>query len=127
MEHEDALTDELDAREHERRSAASAYLTPEVCAISAFTLAVVALFGQNAVSIGVGSLLESRTGPAGNAFHVGWALAVCLQVGLVLLLARRSAARPDGWPALLGRAAVVLSFVALAAGALVLLGGLLHG
>ena len=45
---------------------------------------------------------------------------------LVWLLARRTLESTEGWEALLGRAAVVLAFVALAAGALVVLGGLLN-
>src|SRR3712207_2113739 len=57
--------------------------------------------------------------------RLGWGLAVAIQVGLVWLLARRSMQALGGWESGLGRPAVVLSFVALAGGVLVVLGGLL--
>jgi hypothetical protein len=97
-----------------------------VCAVSAFTLAVVMLFGQNVVSVGVGSLFESQFRQGADAFYVGWGVAIAIQVALVGLLARRAIEARDGWEALIGRAAVVLSFVALAAGALTVLGGVLN-
>jgi hypothetical protein len=118
--------DDVGAEEHVRPSPVSGFLSPPVCAVSAFTLAVVALLGQNVVSIGVGSVLESRFSQGGDAFYVAWGVAGAIQVALVWLLARRGIEGADGWEALLGRAAVLLSFVALAAGALVVLGGVLN-
>ena len=125
MDAEDARQD-LDADEEMGRSSVSGYLSPPVSAVAAFTLAVVALLGQNAISVGVGSVLESTFSQGGDAFYVGWGLAAGIQVALVWLLARRSLDNTAGWEALLARAAVVLSFVALAAGALVVLGGILN-
>jgi hypothetical protein len=122
----DDTRQDFDADQGVRRSRVSEFLSPPVCAVSAFTLAVVALFGQNVVSVGVGSVFESTFRQSGDAFYVSWAIATVVQVALVWLLARRSIEGTDGWEALLGRAAVVLSFVALAAGALVALGGVLN-
>src|SRR4051812_18438829 len=118
------MGDGLGVDEHERAST-SGFLSPAVCAVAAFMLAVAALLGQNAVSVGVGAVLESEFAQGKDAFYVGWGLAVAIQVGLVWLLARRSMQAPGGWESVLGRAAVVLSFVALAGGVLVVLGGLL--
>jgi hypothetical protein len=70
--------------------------------------------------------LESRFTQSGDAFFVAWGLAVAIQVALVWLLAKKSLELHGGWEALLGRAAILLSFVALAAGVLVVLGGLLN-
>ncbi len=125
MEHGEDTREGFGQDEQERDST-SGFLSPAVCAVSAFTLAVVALLGQNAVSIGVGTVLESRFTQSGDAFFVAWGLAAAIQVALVWLLARRSLELHGGWEALLGRAAIVLSVVALGAGVLVVLGGLLN-
>jgi hypothetical protein len=122
----DDTRDDVGADEHARRPLGSEFLSPPVCAVSAFTLAVVMLFGQNVVSVGVGSIFESRFRQGADAFYVGWGVAIAIQVALVGLLARRAIEARDGWEALIGRAAVVLSFVALAAGALTVLGGVLN-
>ena len=79
--------------DHERRKrgawTASSFFTPPVCAIAALALAVVALLDQNAVTVGFAALFESNVGsPAG--FYVLRGLATAVQVGVVLLLARRS-------------------------------------
>jgi bacteriorhodopsin len=124
MHHGEGMGDGLGVDKHERASTAG-FLSPAVSAVAAFTLAVAALLGQNAVSVGVGSVLESEFAQGKDAFYVGWGLAVAIQVGLVWLLARRSMEAPGGWESVLGRAAFVLSFVALAAGVLVVVGGLL--
>jgi hypothetical protein len=121
----DSLRDEVGEHEQPGESSVSAFLSPPVCAVTAFTLAVVALLGQNAVSIGVAGVLEPRLSEGANAYYLGWGVAVAVQVAVVWLLARRAVAGGAGWEALLGRAAVVLSVVALLSGALVVLGGLL--
>lgn len=102
--------------------AVSNFLTPPVCAIAAFTLAIAALLDQNAVTVGFVSVLESNVGsPAG--FYVVRGLATVVQVGVVVLLARRTFAAPGTREATLGRAAMLISGVALAAGVLAVMGG----
>jgi hypothetical protein len=80
------------------------YLTTPVSALVAFVLAVLALMGQNALSV------------AG--------LALLVQVGLAVVLARRALAddAAAGWVPTLARAAVVLAALALVAGVLALIG-----
>ena len=102
--------------------AVSNFFTPPVCAIAALTLAITALLDQNAVTVGFAAVLEEQVGrPAG--FFVVRGLAAVVQVAVVLLLARRSFAAASSLVATLGRAAVLISGVALAAAVLAILGG----
>jgi hypothetical protein len=123
MDDDGATRDDIDGMQ--ARSSVEEYLTPPVCAVAAFTLAVVSLLGQNVMSAGVASLFERTLNPGGSAFGLGWGVAVVVQVALVWALARRSMVAPQGWVPTLGRAAVVLSLVASVAGALIVLSGLL--
>lgn len=103
--------------------AASNFLTPAVCAVAAFTLAVVSLLGQNALAIGVGSVSEAIFDDARVTYYAGWGVAIAGQVGLVLLLARRTFDAAGRWEATLGRAAVLVSGVTLVAAVLLIIGG----
>ena len=104
--------------------AVSTFLTPPVCGVAAFTLAVLALLDQNAVTIGFAALAEQQvSGPAG--FYVLRGVATAAQVGVVLVLAGRSFAAA-GREALLGRAAVLVAGVALVAAVLAVVGGVLR-
>ncbi|HET7351236.1 MAG TPA: hypothetical protein VFJ28_09870 [Marmoricola sp.] len=123
MDDDGATRDDLGGAQ--AHSPVAEYLTPPVCAVAAFTLAVAALLGQNVMSMAVGTLLERTLNESGNGFALGWGVAVAVQVGLVWLLARRSIVGTHGWVPLIGRAAIVLSLVALVAGALVVLSSVL--
>lgn len=92
------------------------------CAVAAFTLAVVALLGQNVVTIGVGTVSEGIF-DGREGFYVGWGLAIVSQVGVVLLLARRTFAATGRWEATLGRAGVLVSGLTLVAAVLIIIGG----
>ena len=103
----------------------SGFLTPAVSAITAFTLAVTALMGQNIITVGVSTVLGpgfGRTGP--SVSYVAWGVGTVLQVGLVVLFAWR-ATRLHTWEGTLARAAVVVAAVAVVASVLVFVGGLL--
>lgn len=107
--------------------AASNFLSPAVCAVTAFTLAVVALLGQNLVTVGIGVLLGPNVGSSGQSgFYFAWGLAAAVQVGIALLLARRSFDAAGRWEAVLGRAAVLVSGIALVAAVLAVIGALIH-
>lgn len=105
--------------------ASASFFTPPVCAVAAFTLAVVALLGQNVVTLGISTVFASGFGPGEDAFYLGWGVATALQVTVVLLLARRTFGLVDRWEATLGRAAVIVSAVAIVAAVLVVAGTLL--
>ena len=79
MDGQDATRRRVDPDNGEDRSPISRYLSPQVSAVAAFTLAVVALLGQNAVSVGVGSVLESTFSQGVDAFNVGWGLAAAIR------------------------------------------------
>ncbi len=100
------------------------YLTAPASALVAFVLAVLALMGQNALSVAVGTFAQQ--GASGlTGFYLGFGLAVLVQVGLAFVLARRALAADTtdaGWVPTLARAAVVLSALALVAGVLALIG-----
>ncbi|HEX5988370.1 MAG TPA: hypothetical protein VFY86_17730 [Nocardioides sp.] len=99
------------------------YLTTPVSALVAFVLAVLALMGQNALSVAVGAF--AQRGVSGlTGFFLGFGLALLVQVGLAVVLARRALAddAAAGWVPTLARAAVVLAALALVAGVLALIG-----
>jgi hypothetical protein len=104
-----------------------AFLSPPVCAVAGMVLAVAALLGQNVVTVGFSTVLASGLGPGGESFYIGWGVATAVQVGLVLLLARRSLVLTDGWEATLARASVLVAGVALVAAVLVVVGGMMTG
>ena len=102
--------------------AVSNFFTPPVCAIAALTLAIAALLDQSAVTVGFAAVFEGNMGsPAG--FYVLRGSATAVQVALVLLLARRSFGAASTLVATLGRAAVLISGIALAAAVLAIVGG----
>ena len=102
--------------------AVSNFFTPPVCAIAALTLAIAALLDQNAVPVGFAAVLEEEVArPAG--FYVVRGLVTVLQVVVVLLLARRSFAAASSLVVTLGRAAVLISGIALVPAVLAILGG----
>lgn len=101
---------------------ASNFLTPPVCAVAAFTLAVVALLGQNVMTIGIGTVSEAIF-DGREGFYVCWGLALAGQVGIVLVLARRTFDATGRWEATLGRAAVLVSGLTLVAAVLIIIGG----
>lgn len=101
------------------------FLTPAVSAVAAFTLAVLALMGQNALTVAVSALVEMVMGQ--QAYFVGWGLTIAVQAGVVVWLARRAFDAREAWVAVLGRAAVVVVAVAAAAGVLLVLGGTFRG
>ena len=119
------MSDEVpdDHGEHEGGAwALSNFFTPPVCAIAALTLAIAALLDQNALTVGFAAVLESQVGtPSG--FFVVRGLAAVVQVGVVLLLARRSFAAAGSWETTLGRSAVLISGIALVPAVLAILGG----
>jgi hypothetical protein len=99
------------------------YLTAPVSAVVAFILGVLALMGQNALTIAIGAFAEPATGGTLSGFYLGFGLGVLVQVGLTVLLARRAlAGGVTGWESTLARAAVVLAGLALVAGVVALLG-----
>ena len=108
---------------------ASGFFSPSVCAVAAFTLAVVALLGQNVVTIGISTLLGPDFGSGGTYAlpYVPFGIATAVQVGVVLLLARPTLHAADRWEGILGRAAVLVAGVALLAAVLVIVGGMVHG
>lgn len=109
----------------EMRSPGSRFLTPEVCAVSAFTLAVVALLGQNIVTVGVAALTDSLIDDIFSStqpYYLQFGLATVAQVLVAALLALRALATPERWVDVLARAALVLSAVALVAGVLAIIG-----
>ena len=99
------------------------YLTTPVSALVAFVLAVLALMGQNALSVAVGAFAQ-RSVSGLTGFFLGFGLALLVQVGLAVVLARRALAddAAAGWVPTLARAAVVLAALALVAGVLALIG-----
>jgi hypothetical protein len=111
--------------DHEQHKAGawalSNFFTPPVCAIVALTLAIAALLDQNAVTVGFAAVLEEQVSGAG--FFVVRGLATVVQVAVVLLLARRSFGAASSLVATLGRAAVLISGIALAAAVLAIVGG----
>jgi hypothetical protein len=111
--------------EHGRWAAAGLF-SPQVCAVTAFTLAVVALLGQNVISLATSTVLEFGLGMGDGAFYFGWGLATAVQAAIVVLLARRTFDLRDGWEATLGRAAVLVAGLALVAAAVVVVAGLVH-
>jgi hypothetical protein len=127
----EAMSDDVtfDDEQHETSAwTASNFFSPPVCAVAAFTLAVVALLGQNLVGVGISTLLGPNFGPDGGsaAYYIGWGVATAVQFGIVLLLARRSFDATGHWEAVLGRAAVLISGIALVAAVLLVVGGVLH-
>lgn len=109
-------------------SGASGFFSPSVCAVAAFTLAVLALWGQNLVTIGVATVLGPGFGSDGSmAWYLSFGVAAAAQVGVVLLLARRTFDPAGRWESVLGRAAVLVAGVALVAAALAIIGSVLHG
>ena len=102
-------------------------LAPAVCAVASFALAVTALLGQNAFTIGIGSVLDSLWSSQGNAAYYASSLgvAILIQFGVVLLLARRAFDAPAPWQRLLARAAVLVAGIAAIGGVLAVVGGLL--
>jgi hypothetical protein len=106
------------------------YLTAPVSAVVAFVVAVLALTGQNALTIAVGAFTEPATSGGVAGFYVGFGLALLVQVGLAFFLARRALTGGDlgsAWAPVLARAAVVLAALSLVAGALTLVGGIVAG
>lgn len=100
-------------------------LSPAVCAVAAFALAAASLLGQNAITIGIGALLDSvwsEQGPTGYYAYAG--VATLAQLGGVLLLARRAFDAPDPWQRLLGRAAVLVAGIAATGGLLAIVGAI---
>jgi hypothetical protein len=103
------------------------YLTAPASAVVAFVLAVLALMGQNSLSLAVGAFAEPASSGGLVGFYIGFGLALIVQVVLAFVLARRALAGGDGGPAwapTLARAAVVLAALALVAGVLALLGAM---
>lgn len=101
--------------------AVSNFFTPPVCSIAALTLAIAALLDQNTVTVGFAAVLEEQVTAAG--FFVVRGLATLVQIGVVLLLARRSFAAASSLVATLGRAAVLIAGIALAPAVLAIIGG----
>jgi hypothetical protein len=126
----EAVSDDVtfDDEQHEPSVwAVSSFLSPAVCAVTAFTLAVLALLGQNLVTVGIGVLLGPNVGPGGQTgFYFAWALAAAVQVGIALLLARRTFNAAGHWEAVLGRAAVLVSGIGLVAALLTVVGAVIH-
>jgi hypothetical protein len=97
------------------QDAADSYLTPEACAISAFTFAVLTLDGQGIFALTAqalfrGSFAESRVGLVLASTYV----ATLLLVAGAVWLARRTLRHPVAagtWAGHLARAAVVLAGV----------------
>ena len=116
----------VDDQNHESTWAGSAIFSPPVCAVTAFTLAVVALMGQNIVTVAVATVLDGPIGSSGPRFYIEFGVATVLQVGLVFLLARRSLTGTGRWEPVLGRAALLVSGLALVAAALLIVGGVLE-
>ena len=127
----EAMSDDVtvDNGQHEAGVwSASSLFSPAVSAVAAFTLAVVALMGQNVVTIGISTVLGPEFGSGGAMpFYVGFGVAIAVQVGVVLLLARRTLDSAVPWEGVLGRAAVLVAGVALVAAVLVIVGGAVHG
>lgn len=113
-----------DGSDGPKETALDRYLTTQVSALVAFVLAVLALMGQNALTVAVGAFTQ----PAASSligFYVSFGLALLVQVVLAVVLARRALAADDGaagWVPTLARAAVVLAALALVAGAVALVG-----
>ena len=99
------------------------YLTPQVSAVVAFVVALLALMGQNALTIAIGAFAEPATAGTLSGFYLGFGLGVLLQVVLAVLLARRALATvAAGWEPTAAKAAVVMSGLAGIAGVVTLLG-----
>jgi hypothetical protein len=126
----DAVSDDVtfDGEQHEPGVwAVSSFFSPAVCAVTAFTLAVVALLGQNLVTVGIGVLLGPNVGSSSQSgFYLAWGLAAAVQVGIAVLLARRTFDAAGRWEAVLGRAAVLVSGIALVAAVLSVIGAVIH-
>ncbi len=99
------------------------FFSPAVCAVSSFTLAVLALMGQNVVTAGVSLIVDEVRDDASGGFYLGFGLAVIVQVVVALLLARKAIVSSGPWEPTLGRAAVVVCVVALVAAVLTIIGG----
>lgn len=104
----------------------AAFFSPSVCAVTAFALAVVALLGQNVVTVGVATVLDGPMGVGGPRFYIDFGVATVIQVGIVFLLARRTLDAPGRWEPVLGRAALLISGISLVAAALMIVGGVLQ-
>ncbi len=104
----------------------TAGMPPAASAIAGFTVAALAVLGQNAVTAGVISLLgpnlfaDSQTG-----YELVWGLAVLLQAAVAWFLVRPALSVGTGWVSGLARAGVAVSVVAAAAGVLLVIGALL--
>jgi hypothetical protein len=118
----------VEGEHHEHgRSKVAGLFSPQVCAVTAFTLAVAALLGQNVVSLATSTVLEFGLDMGSDgAFYFGWGLATAVQAAVVVLLARRTFDLTDGWEAILGRAAILVAGLALVAAAIVVVAGLVH-
>jgi hypothetical protein len=117
----------IEGEQHERGGwAAASFFTPRVCAVTAFTLAVVALTGQNVVSLATSSLLEFGLGEGNLAFYFGWGLATAIQAAIVVFLARRTFESTGRWEEPLGRAAVLIVGLALVAAMLAAIAGAIN-
>lgn len=113
--------------QHQRGGwAPASFLSPRVCAVTAFTLAVVALLGQNVVSLATSSVLEFGLGEGNLAFYFGWGLATAIQAVIVVLLARRTFDSPGQWEEPLGRAAVLIAGLAFVAAMLAVVAGMVN-
>ncbi|MCW2774797.1 MAG: hypothetical protein JWN91_3123 [Nocardioides sp.] len=104
----------------------SDFFSPAACAVAAFVLATTALFGQNALTVGVANVLDgfwADQGPSGYAAYVG--VATVAQFGAVVYLARRASDAPEPWQRLLARAAVLVAGIAAVGGVLSIFGALI--
>lgn len=100
-------------------------LSPEVCAVAGFALAVITMLGQNAMTVGVTALYDAFAGdPSGevNPFFYQYALATLAQAAIAGALAWRARIAAERWVELLARAALVVAAVAVFGALLMLIG-----
>jgi hypothetical protein len=117
----------MEGEQHERGDwAAARFLSSQVCAVTAFALAVAALLGQNLVSLAASAVLELGLGQGNRAFYLGWGLATAIQAVIVVILARRTFGSTGRWEEPLGRAAVLLAGLAFVAALVVVIAGVFN-
>ena len=101
-------------------------LSPEVCAVAGFALAVITMLGQNAMTVGVSALYDAFVDDPSsdvNPFYYQYALATLAQAAIAGALAWRARIAAERWVELLARAALVVAAVAVFGALLMLIGG----
>ena len=105
------------------------FLSPAVCAVAAFALAVTALLAQNVLTIGIQVLLRPQLSSEDGitSYYVVLGVAAMAQALLAVPLGLRGFRAEARWEANLGRAAVLLAVVPLLSGAATIVGAIVHG